>query len=132
MVDGMNGIRAFTLVEVLATLLVLTVGMAAAIALITRTINQAADSRNGSLALPTALSVLEDPTPLLGDPLQADWTLAPSEASGSINGFWVTRRERSVASTNGLAFVDVTVEVTSPSSPQPVMRLRSRLLRGGP
>lgn len=109
--------RGFTLVETLAILLVVAIGLAAAIGLFGTALRLSSEAQGRSTAMATAMSVAVDPTPLLDPDLAADWTQVSTyalddangtaEAHGYINGFWVARREAAPAS--GILAADGTV-----------------------
>jgi prepilin-type N-terminal cleavage/methylation domain-containing protein len=106
----------FTLLEVLATLLMLSVGIASVIGMVRYGIRLSGEAQEAHSAMPTALTVLCDPTPsgLTADLNDADgdgWKLeagstlaAPATGdyaftvSGTINGYWVKRVEASKSS----------------------------------
>ncbi len=104
--------RAFTLIETLAVLLVVSIGLAAAIGLFGTALRVSVLAQGRSTAMATAMSVAVDPTPLLDPDLASDWTQVSTyamdassgtaEEHGYINGFWVVRRE-STASSDVLA-----------------------------
>lgn len=92
MVDSaMTRIRhGFTLVEVMASLLVLTVGLTTAAGLMFYAMHLVRASHGQTIGMATAMTILADPSPLSTDPL-----LTPNGAttSGYLNGLWVERRE---------------------------------------
>jgi len=109
---GVSPLRGFTLIEVLAILLILALGMSAIIALVAVGRRQAGLAHMRLAGTHTAMTVLNDHAPLgrtadVGD-IDGDgwkgagsfsWTGAYSlESSGTINGFWVKRTEASAAS----------------------------------
>ncbi|MDY6868877.1 MAG: hypothetical protein SVT56_13430 [Chloroflexota bacterium] len=81
----------FTFLEVLASLLVLTLGMTGVIGAILYGQKKQELVRQQSIAMPTALTVLADGNPY-GAAAPGDWT-AGSNAQGYINGFYVERSE---------------------------------------
>lgn len=90
---------AFTLLEVVAMLLVVTIGLLAVIGLFLHGTRTAALAQAASTAMPTAIAVAYDETPWQ-DPAfyeAADWTSTVTSAgrtdSGFINGYWVERVE---------------------------------------
>jgi len=99
--------RGFTLIETLAVLLVVSIGLAAAVGLFSAALRISAQAQGRTTAMATAMSVAVDPTPLLDPDLAADWTQVSTyamdassglaEAHGYINGFWVVRRESSAS-----------------------------------
>lgn len=101
--------RGFTLVEVMACLLVLTVGLTTAAGLIFYAMHLVRASHGQSIGMATAMTALADPSPLSTDP-----SLSPSGAttSGYLNGLWVERRESDEISLGGNdASVLVSVDV---------------------
>ena len=86
---GGVGIRGFTLIEVLAALIVLTLGMLSAIGLVVYGVQLAQLSIGRTTGMATAMSVAIDARPLPPpDPL---WTQSGSMTTGYINGFWIER-----------------------------------------
>jgi hypothetical protein len=95
----------FTFIEVICILLVVSLGLMAAIGLMDDGLLLAARSRGAQLGLPTAVSVALDPTPLLPARTAHRWSYTPSAmdgpgplsstAQGVINGFFVVRHETS-------------------------------------
>ncbi len=82
--------RAFTLIEVMASVLVLTFALTAACAMILYGLQLARSTHGMSLGMSTALAVFEDPSPMKTDPT---FTSSGGTASGYLNGLWVERRE---------------------------------------
>jgi len=111
----MSARRGFTLVEVMSALLVITIGMAAVVGMVAYAVILANRSQAASTAMATALSVLDDPTPLR----RLDWIHTQAalpggsgESRGSLNGYYVVRHEQvSGAVADGLASARVQVEV---------------------
>jgi len=105
--------KAFTLIEVMACVLILTLGLAAATGLVFFGIRLASSAHAKSIGMATALTVLVDPTPL--QPANPAWSVTGSTASGYLNGLWVERTAgRPVAvgsAASGLQAVTVTVDV---------------------
>lgn len=86
--------RAFTLIEVLAALLVLSLGMLAAIGLVVYGMQLAKVSVGKATGMATAMSIAVDHNPLLES--GAFWTPSAGYAGvskGYVNGFWVEREE---------------------------------------
>lgn len=90
---------AFTLLEVMAMLLVITIGLLAVIGLFLHGTRTAALAQASSTAMSTAISVTYDETPWQ-DPAfyqAADWTSTVTGSgrtdSGFLNGYWVERVE---------------------------------------
>jgi len=99
----------FTLIEVLACLLVLTLGLTAACGLVFYGLRLVRNAHGKTIGMTTALTVLVDPTPLRTDP-----TLSPSgpTTSGYLNGLWVVRTESAATPIDGIGGVLVAVTVT--------------------
>lgn len=99
--------KAFSLIEVLAVLLILVLGLGSVIALVAVGRRQSGTAQMRLSGLHTALTVLNDQAPggLTADPGDADgdgwsgsgtfsWTGGYTlESRGQINGFWVRRKE---------------------------------------
>ena len=101
--------RAFTLIEVMACVLVLGLGLLAATALIFYGLRLARSAHAKSLGMATAMTVLSDPKPLA-----TDSTLSPDGAttSGYLNGLWVERKEADAMALDGATGKRVAVTVT--------------------
>ncbi len=96
---------AFTMIEVLAVLLLLAIGLGAAIGMMLFAARRAEETRMLQLAMATAMTVAYDPTPLLDPVVAASWSAAGvdlddaatadqlAQTRGCINGFYVIRRE---------------------------------------
>jgi prepilin-type N-terminal cleavage/methylation domain-containing protein len=86
----------FTFIEILACLLVVSVGMAAAVSLTYSAIITGNRAQAKATAMATALTVTVDPAPLMHQG-SAQWTTASATGvgttSGWINGFYVVRVE---------------------------------------
>jgi len=80
----------FTFFEVLAALVVLTIGVFSAITLVVYGLRLSALANGRATGMATAVSVAADAAPLLGP--DHTWT-GGANASGRLNGFWVTRVE---------------------------------------
>lgn len=116
--------RGFTLIEVLAMLLVLTVGMVGALGLLSFGIRTARESQLQAIGYPTARSLLFDVHP----PHQPRWfNVSPTLSEGYVNGVWARRTVEDVVIRGGLTFATVTVQVYSTISGDPVITLRERL-----
>jgi len=101
---------AFTLVEVLLVLLVLSIGMLAALGMVTYGLLLAKLSVGRSSGLATAMTVAVDATPAVSDP--GDWIPGLPTASGYVNGYYVTRTETPYpAPAPGMDCVHVSVDV---------------------
>jgi prepilin-type N-terminal cleavage/methylation domain-containing protein len=97
----------FTLIEVMACVLVIALGLTAACGLILYGLHLARNSHGRTIGLATAITVLNDPSPLQTDPSMSP--NAPS-TSGYLNGLWVERKESDPTPLGG-RFVAVTVSV---------------------
>jgi prepilin-type N-terminal cleavage/methylation domain-containing protein len=89
---------AFTLIEVLAALLVLTLGMMSAVGLVLYGMQLAKVSIGKSTGMATAMSVAVDSAPLLAS--DAFWQPSSGNAGiskGYVNGYWVERVESPAA-----------------------------------
>jgi len=138
---------AFTFLEVICILLVVSLGLMAAVGLMYYGLQLAARSRGEQLGLPTAVGVAQDPTPLLAPRNQPGWTYTPYALNGSgtlvatahgvINGFWVERTETStdadiIASDAGVVYMRsaaVVVDVFDASAGQMVASFTTRIIR---
>lgn len=120
---------AFTMIEVLASVLILTVGMLAVVGMVAFAIKQASRAQAASTAMATAMTVVDDPEPLL----RADWTAFGATAQGYLNGYYVRRTESTAGSsadlaTNGLVSVSIQVDVYESLDGIPVASLTTRRL----
>lgn len=122
---------AFTLIEVLACLLVLTLGFAAAIALIAYGLQIARLSLARAMGMATAITVAVDPTPLL--PAGATLTSSGTTTTGWVNGLWVERDEDAGETiAPGMVSHLVRVEVYEGTDGRRVCSYQERLLRQAP
>lgn len=89
---------AFTFIEVLATLLVVTIGIGGVVALVMFGARKSSRAQAEAIALATAVSIAVDPTPAVA----LDWTYNPidlnrladsKESQGYVNGLYVVRKE---------------------------------------
>lgn len=130
-----DGRRAFTLIEVMACVLVLGLGLLAATALIFYGLRLARGAQGKSLGMATAMTVLSDPKPLATDP-----TLSPSanakktsdDTSGYLNGLWVVRKESDAAdldATGKRVAVTVTVDVYKVNGGTPCASASRRIIK---
>ena len=139
-------LRAFTLIEVLATLLVLGLGMAAAVGLFTYGLKLSIEAQARATAQATAATVAIDANPLLDPDLISEWTVGTYDfdandssalSQGIINGWFVQRRESTTAADivakDGpkvfLRSVHVEVDVFDTRGSRLVASLSSRFLR---
>jgi prepilin-type N-terminal cleavage/methylation domain-containing protein len=143
---------AFTLIEVLASLLIIALGMGSALGMSLYAIRLSGEAQVGLTATRTALTVLTEPEPLGrtadlgdadGDGWRADRTLsgllsAPSYSlniRGYLNGYWVDRQEMATSADRISAtqrMVTVTVSVYWSDQGKLCTQLRRRMLRQGP
>jgi Tfp pilus assembly protein PilV len=140
--------RGFTLIEVLAILLVLALGLGSVVALVSVGRRQAGQAQMRLSGTHTAMTVLNDRAPLgrTADAADGDgdgwmgagsfsWTGAYTlESSGTINGFWVKRTETSAASdilTVKRRLAWVTVEVFWGTGGGYVTEVQEQILREG-
>jgi prepilin-type N-terminal cleavage/methylation domain-containing protein len=106
----------FTFIEVLACLLIISLGVAAAVSLTLYAELMSERAQAKSTAMATALSVAVDPSPLLHAGASAQWHLASSSGQGTttgwLNGYYIVRVESagSVPAT-GFASDPVSVDV---------------------
>ncbi len=100
--------RGFTFIEVMASVLVLAMGLTAACGLILYGLHLARTAHGRTIGMATAMSVLNDTTPLPTDPSQSPD--APT-TSGYLNGLWVVRTETNEMPLDGPAAKLVTVTV---------------------
>lgn len=139
--------KAFTLIEVLAIVAVAGVGLAAVIGLVFSGLRAAGRAQVEAVGMATAVSVANDPAPLLAPESAGDWTYTPydmdspgpvsSQATGWVNGLYVVRDERSVAAdviaregaTVFARAADVVVEVFDARAGRPVASFATRLVR---
>ena len=118
---------AFTLIEVLASVLILTLGLTSACALILYGFHHVRSAHGRSIGMATAMTVLIDSTPLRTDP-----TLTPAgpTSSGYLNGLWVVRSESDgVFIAIGLIAVTVTVDVFETTNGECFASTTRRLIR---
>lgn len=102
--------RGFSFVEVLCVLLILTIGMLSAIALLRHGVRLSQAAQSASLAFPTARSLLYDIAPSGVDP--ADWKAAGSGIwEGYVNGMWARRTISDTVARGNMTYATVKVEV---------------------
>lgn len=93
--------RGFTFVEVMAILLVVTIGIGGVVALVMYGTRLSSRAQAETISMATAISVAHDPQPALA----LDWVYNPidinspnsqsAESRGYVNGLYVVRRESS-------------------------------------
>jgi hypothetical protein len=143
----MSARSGFTLIEVLAIMLVVTLGLMAAIGLVFYGVIQSARAKGAELGLATAISVAVDPQPLLPARRAAAWTYVPYDldgrgeltalAQGTVNGFGVKRVEVSgdddiIAEDGGVVYMRsarVDVEVYDAVVDRRVASFTTRIIR---
>lgn len=118
--------QAFTFVEVLAILLVLSLGFTAAILLAKRGQLLTQESIAASLAAATARSVLADARQ--DGPAVTDWTTSGSVSQGYVNGLFVRRTISDEAATGAITTALVTVEVFWSGEGDGALTLSERLV----
>ena len=120
----------FTLIEVLAALLVLSLGLTAACGLIYYGLRLVRSAHGRTIGMATAITVVNDPRPLRTDP-----TLTPNGAttSGYLNGLWVVRTESAPTPIDGaggkLVAVTVTVDVNDAANGETFASVTRRLVK---
>ena len=121
---------AFTLIEILATLLLLAFGLMSAVGMVQYASRVSADAQSQATAMATARTVTLNPEPVdlvadvddaNGDSWQADGPIAATPTGdytfsvrGWLNGYYVVREERSVEAdiiSDGLRWATITVQV---------------------
>lgn len=123
--------RGFVFIEVLATILVLAVGLVSAVALTRYGVRLAREAQAAALAEPTARSVLADTAPL-GVPVGDFASTAADVWEGYVNGLWCRRTVADKSTNGGLTFATVTVEVFWSGEGERTLTLRERMLFHAP
>jgi prepilin-type N-terminal cleavage/methylation domain-containing protein len=101
----------FSLIEVLACVLVLGLGLMAATSLLLYGLHLAREARGRSMGMATALAVLYDSAPIATDAAATPAAAADGSAEGYLNGLWVVRSESDETVLDGANLVAVTVHV---------------------
>jgi len=119
----------FTLIEVLASVLILSIGLIGTCALIMYGLSLVRVAHGKSLGLATAMTVLVDPSPL-----RTDVASYPDGAltSGYLNGLWVVRSESNAVNldaTGRLMAVTVAVDVFDSTNGRCLLSVNRRLIR---
>ena len=105
-----RGSVGFSFVEVLCVLLILTIGMLSAVALLRYGVRLAKEAQSAALAYPTARTLLYDAAPDGVDP--SDWTTVNADTrEGFINGLWARRTVSDRQVRGNLTFATIKVEV---------------------
>jgi prepilin-type N-terminal cleavage/methylation domain-containing protein len=126
-VEAVNRVRrGFTLLEVLGSVLVLSLGFSAAIGMLLYGFHLSKLSLARTTALATAMSAAVDPTPL-----GSGWTAAvPGTTKGYLNGYYVERTESApVGLATGLSVAHVTVDVYETAKGRLVASYDQRLVK---
>jgi prepilin-type N-terminal cleavage/methylation domain-containing protein len=124
---------AFTLIEVLACVLIVSLGLTAAAGLMIYGLRLMRVSHGKTIGMATAMTMIADPTPLKTDP-----TLSPSAptTTGYLNGMWVIRtesREEPLEGAAGKLFaVTVTVDVYETTGGECFASVTRRMIREKP
>jgi Tfp pilus assembly protein PilV len=125
--------NAFTFVETLACLMVVTFGVMAAIGVILSGINRTSEAQATATGLATAMSAAYDADQSLAD--AGVWTSSGSgTATGYINGYYVKRTETATSSALDIPTASTTshlveVEVYDQRNGRPVASFTTRILR---
>jgi prepilin-type N-terminal cleavage/methylation domain-containing protein len=94
----MRRAHGFTFIEVLACLLVLSLGIAATVALTYYAMSVSVRAQAKATGMATALSVALDPAPLMHQGATAHWNSAGASGIGTttgyVNGYYVVRVEK--------------------------------------
>lgn len=117
----------FTLIEVLAIILVLVLGIFSAIALLRYGVHLARDAQAAALALPTAMTVMRDVSPL-GVPADDFAKDGADSWEGYVNGMWVERKVEDKTVVGDHVFATVRVDVSWGSDTSRVLSLRERVV----
>ncbi len=143
--------RAFTLIEILAAMMIMSIGGVAVLGMMTYALRMSNEAQAGLTAMRTALAVVDDAEPLGlsadvgdadGDGWGSDRVLSGLLSSGAyqftvqgdINGYWVRRVESSTAADRISAtqrMATVTVDVFWSHDDRAVTAVRRRILRQG-
>ena len=123
---------AFTMIEVLASVFILSVGLCSAIGLMLYGLQLAKISMARATALATAMSVAVDATPL--QPTDPLWSVSvPGTTAGYLNGYYVKRIEKgSIAIAPKITAADVSVDVYETFRGRLVASYNQRVVRETP
>ena len=117
---------AFSFIEVMCVLLILTIGMLSAVALLRFGVRQSQQAQSSALAYPTARTLLYDAAPA-GVPA-TDWASVGSDRwEGFVNGLWARRTVSDKTVRGNLTFATVTVEVFWSDTGARSVTLRERI-----
>lgn len=123
---------AFTLIEVLGCVLVLSVGLAAAIGMVLYGIQIAKLSMGRATAMATAMSVAIDPSPLQSS--SPTWSIAvPGSTKGYLNSYYIIRTEGDpITISSGFTVADVVVDVYETARGRLIASYNQRLVKKSP
>lgn len=118
--------RGFTLLEVMGSVLVLSLGLASAIGMVLYGLHLAKLSMGKATALATAMTVAVDPSPL-----QSGWTATvPGTTKGFLNGYYVERTEGlPTIIAGGITTADIRVDVYETLKGRPVASFNQLLVK---
>ena len=116
----------FTLIEVLAIILVLVLGMFSAVALLRYGVQLSRDAQASALAMPTAMTILRDVHPI-GVPSTEFESAGSGTWEGYVNGMWVRRKIFDQDVKGSQTFATVQVEVFWGSESSRALTLTERL-----
>jgi Tfp pilus assembly protein PilV len=121
--------QAFTMIEVLGALLVLSLGFAAAIGMVIYGFHLSKLSMGRATGLATAMTVAVDPNPLQGS--SPSWTIAvPGTTKGYLNSYYVERTESAPQTiATGIVVADVVVDVYETARGRLVASYNQRLVK---
>jgi prepilin-type N-terminal cleavage/methylation domain-containing protein len=122
----------FTFIEVLACLLVLGMGVAAAVGMVMYGVMIANRAQGRATGMATALTIAVDPKPLV--PAGSTWQgVVTGDCEGYINGFYVKRHEsQGEVIAPGFHSAEVSVDVFDSFQGRPVTSYTTRILRQDP
>jgi prepilin-type N-terminal cleavage/methylation domain-containing protein len=122
----------FSFIEILACLLILGLGVTAAVGMVMYGVLMASRAQGRATGMATAMSVAADPTPLL--PKSSTWNgvKGSGEASGYINNFYVVRHEtrsQDMVLPDGFTSSLVSVDVYDTFQGHAITSFQTRVLR---
>ena len=124
--------RAFTFVEILACLIVLVLGVTAAVSMVMYGVLLAARAQGKATGMATAMSIAADATPLLPENSTWNGSKGSGEASGYINNYYVVRHEvatNDMVLPTGFVSSVVTVDVYDTFQGHAITSYSTRVLR---